>query len=178
MSALNDRIYVPLIGVVSVLIPLVVAVLIFMPKLGDAGTNIYLLPLVNACINTTVTSLLIVGYVCIRQKNIRWHKMCMLSAFALSSLFLVIYITYHSLSTRTDYCAEGPVPPPVYYFVLLTHIVLAAVIVPLALFSIYRGLNMQVARHRKIAKWTLPIWLYVSVTGVLVYLFISPCYPV
>ena len=163
MSALNDRIYVPAIGVASVLIPLVVAVLLFLPKMGDAGFNVYLLPLVNACINSMVTLLLAAGYVFIRLKNLRWHKMCMLSAFALSSLFLVNYVLYHALSDETHYCGAGPVRY-VYFFILFTHILLATGIVPLALFSIYRGLNMQVARHRSIARWTLPLWLYVSIT--------------
>jgi len=183
MSRMNDRIAVPLIAALSVIVPLVVAALLYVPTGGQAietGFDIYFLPFLNAILNSAVSLLLIAGYVFIRQRWIQHHKAAMLSAFALSVLFLVSYISYHYLKGgaegSTSYGGEGFLQA-VYYFVLLTHILLAIAVVPLALFSIYRGLNSQLARHRRIARWTLPIWLYVSITGVIVYLMISPYYP-
>jgi putative membrane protein len=103
------------------------------------------------------------------------HRAFIGAAFTSTTLFLVSYVTYHYLTESTKYGGEGALRS-IYFFVLLTHIVLAIVVVPLALMSVVRGLQMQVERHRKIAKWTMPIWLYVSFTGVVVYLMISPYY--
>jgi putative membrane protein len=179
---MNDRIALPIIGTLSVLIPIAVAVLIYVPiiKVNAGGFDVNLLPFVNACINSTVSILLVLGYYFIRKKQISYHKTCMISAFVLSSIFLITYILYHALKSasgagHTVYGGTG-LMKPIYYFILISHILLATVIVPLALLSIYRGLNSQFSLHRKIAKWTLPIWLYVSITGVLVYLMISPYY--
>lgn len=174
---MGDRIYLPAIGVVSVLIPLVVALLIFLPERGTliTGFDVRILPLLNACINSTVAVLLVAGFTAIRLKKMRLHKTLMLSAFALSALFLVSYIVYHYQAEHTKFGGEGVVRY-IYFFILITHIVLATAIVPLALTSIYRGLNVQHKLHKKIARWTFPIWLYVSITGVVVYLMISPYY--
>jgi putative membrane protein len=174
---MSDRIYLPIIGTASVLIPLVVALLLFIPSKDafNMGIDVHFLPLLNACINSTVTVLLLSGFYFIRRRNINAHKTCMLAATVLSTLFLVSYVIYHSQAPATKFGGEGFIRY-VYYFILITHIVLATVIVPLALLSIYRGLNSQFALHRKIARWTLPIWLYVAVTGVIVYLMISPYY--
>ena len=98
-----------------------------------------------------------------------------IAAFALSSIFLVSYIIFHATGIRTSYGGEGIVKY-IYYFILITHIILAAIVLPLVLLSLYYGLKMQVERHRKISKWTFPIWLYVTVTGVIVYLMIAPYY--
>lgn len=178
---MNDKVYLPVIGVLSVLIPLAVAFLLYVPQGGDfaVGFDIRIFPFINACINSAVTILLVAGFVFITRRQIKLHKTCMLSAFALSALFLVSYVTYHYLKSSEGGATKYGGGEPwnyVYYFILITHIVLAAVIVPLALLSIYRGLSEQFDKHRRIAKWTLPIWLYVSVTGVLVYLMISPYY--
>jgi putative membrane protein len=99
----------------------------------------------------------------------------MLSAFVLSSIFLISYVIYHASVPETRFGGQGIVRY-IYFFVLITHIILATLVVPLALFSIYRGLNSEVVLHKKIVKYTFPIWLYVSVTGVIVYLMISPYY--
>lgn len=175
---MTERIALPLIGVVSVLVPVVVALLLFLPEKGTLieGINIYMLPLLNACINSTVTLLLALGYFFVRQGKIRYHTTCMISAFVLSALFLVSYIIYHYQAEQTRFGGEGLIRY-VYFFILITHILLATTIVPLALLSIFRGLSQQIDRHRRIARWTLPIWLYVSITGVIVYLMISPYYP-
>jgi putative membrane protein len=176
-SIIPERYVVPVVGTLSAAIPLVVALLLFMPKTtGSPGFDVYLLPKINAFINSTVTILLFLGYLFIRRRMIRWHKAAMLGAFILSSLFLVSYVVYHFFAESTKFGGEGWMRG-VYFFVLFSHILLAAVIVPLALFSIVHALSEKYDKHRKIAKITLPIWLYVSTTGVLVYILISPYYP-
>ncbi|MBM3263847.1 MAG: DUF420 domain-containing protein [candidate division Zixibacteria bacterium] len=126
------------------------------------------LPAVNACLNTTSALLLIVGYVRIRQGRKEAHRRCMLGAVTTSLLFLVSYLTYHYLHGSTRFTGEGWTRP-VYFTVLLTHTVLATAIVPMVLVTLRRALSERFDSHRRIARWTLPAWLYVSVTGVLVY---------
>jgi putative membrane protein len=173
---MSDRIYVPLIAAVSVLIPLVVALLLFAPSDSLVGTvDVSFLPLLNACINSAVTVLLIAGLVFIRRRNKQAHKTAMISAVILSVCFLVSYVIYHAATQSTSYGGDGPLQY-VYYFILITHILLAIAVVPLVLLTLYRAIRGQFHKHRKIARWTFPIWLYVSVTGVLVYLMISPYY--
>jgi putative membrane protein len=177
---MNDRIYVPAIWTVSILIPLAVGILLtpgLLPKI-ELGFNPLVLPKLNATINSTVSVLLIAGFIFIRAGKIRWHRLSMLSAFILSAFFLVSYVLYHLSAGHTPYCGDGLVAPAVYYVTLISHILLSVTIVPLASFSIYRALSENFDRHRRIAKITFPLWLYVSVTGVLVYLFIAPCYGV
>jgi putative membrane protein len=142
---------------------------------GAVGFDVHVLPLVNAILNSLTTVFLISALVAIKRKNVRVHRRFIYAAFTTTGLFLVTYLAYHSLSESTRYGGDG-VLRGVYYFVLLTHIVLAALIVPLALVTFFRGINNRVAEHRAIAKWTMPLWLYVSVTGVIVYVMISPYY--
>jgi putative membrane protein len=172
---LKDKYFVPLIWGLSILVPLAVAILLYMPEIRVNGFNVKILPTLNAGINFTVSILLILGVYFIKQKNIKFHKVCMLSAFVLSSIFLISYVIYHASVPETRFGGQGIVRY-IYFFVLITHIILATLVVPLALFSIYRGLNSEVVLHKKIVKYTFPIWLYVSVTGVIVYLMISPYY--
>jgi putative membrane protein len=125
-------------------------------------------PALDAALNATSAVLLTLGFIFIRRKNIPAHKTCMLSAFGTSSLFLVCYLWYHAHHGVTHFSAQGLVRG--FYFTLLgSHSVLAAVIVPLVLMTLYRALRKRFQQHRKIARWTLPLWLYVSVTGVVVY---------
>lgn len=126
------------------------------------------LPAVNAVLNGTAAVLLTIGWVLIRRGRVRQHRRVMLSAFAVSVLFLISYLTYHAKFGAKHYTGEGPIRT-VYFAILLTHTVLAAAIVPLALMTLSRALSRRFDRHRAIARWTLPIWLYVSVTGVVVY---------
>lgn len=126
------------------------------------------LPAVNAVLNGTAAVLLTIGWVLIRRGRVRQHRRVMLSAFAVSVLFLMSYLTYHAKFGAKHYTGEGPIRT-VYFAILLTHTVLAAAIVPLALMTLSRALSRRFDRHRAIARWTLPIWLYVSVTGVVVY---------
>lgn len=130
-----------------------------------------ILPTVNASLNALSAVLLSIGYVAIRNGKREVHRRLMLSACGTSVLFLVSYLTYHALAGSTRFTGEGWVRP-VYFAILLSHTVLAVVIVPLVLLSVYNGLRNRIEFHRRISRWTLPIWLYVSVTGVLVYLFL------
>src|SRR5262249_20743708 len=133
-----------------------------------AGPLVAALPLLNACLNATSAALLAAGWFFIRRRRVVPHKACMISALAVSTVFLVSYVTYHSLAGSRSFAGTGWIRL-VYYPMLVSHIVLAAAIVPLALTTVYRALQGSFARHVRIARWTLPIWLYVSVTGGLVY---------
>jgi putative membrane protein len=135
------------------------------------------LPSVDATLNAASAIFLTLGFFFIRQKNIRAHKACMLSAFAASTIFLVCYLTYHYFHGTTHFRGPGVVRS--FYFVLLgSHTILAALIVPLALATLYRAWRGRFRQHKRIARWTLPLWLYVSVTGVLVYWMLYRLYPI
>ena len=129
------------------------------------------LPLVNAILNATAAGLLAIGWILIRRRRIRQHRRVMIAAFSVSVLFLISYLTYHATFGAKHYTGRGPIRV-VYFAILLTHTVLAAAIVPLALITLSRALSARFDRHRAIARWTLPIWMYVSVTGVVVYLML------
>ncbi len=161
----------------AILVPIVVGILTnpAFPKF-KVGFDTHIFATISACINFTVTLLLITGYILIRKGKEEWHKKAMLSAFILSIVFLISYIFYHSTSPTTYHCAESPVSKPLYLLILYSHIGLSAIIVPLSCFSVFRGLTNNLEQHRKIAKITLPLWLYVTITGVIVYMMISPCY--
>ena len=133
--------------------------------------DVHALPGVNATLNAISTVLLIVAYVLIRARRIEQHRRVMLAAFATSSLFLVCYLVYHAQVGSVRFTRQGWVRP-LYFTILLTHISLAIVTLPLAIITLSRGLKARYARHRAIARWTLPIWLYVSITGVLVYVLL------
>lgn len=129
------------------------------------------LPAVNATLNAISGALLLAGYGLIRARRIELHRRCMLAAFATSALFLVCYLVYHAQVGSVRFTREGLVRP-VYFTILITHVVLAALVLPMALVTLSRGLKGRVGPHRVIARWTFPIWLYVSVTGVLVYVLL------
>lgn len=129
------------------------------------------LPALNATLNATSAVLLISGYLFIRRGHVRRHRACMIAACVVSALFLVSYVIYHANVGSKPFPGQGPIRA-VYFVILLTHIVLAAAVVPLVLITLARGLRARFDRHVAIARWTLPIWLYVSVTGVLVYLML------
>lgn len=129
------------------------------------------LPAVNATLNALSGLLLLAGYLLIRARRIEPHRRCMLAAFATSALFLACYLVYHYEVGSVPFTRQGIVRP-IYFSILITHVVLAAAVPPLALVTLSRGLQARYAKHRAIARWTLPIWLYVSVTGVLVYVLL------
>jgi putative membrane protein len=140
------------------------------------------LPPVNACLNGVSALFLGAGYYFVRRKNVIAHRNCMISAFVASTLFLACYLTYHGYLAY--YLHQGPTrftkPPefrPIYLFILLTHTVLAVVVVPMVLITLTRGLRGRVELHKRIARWTWPCWMYVSVTGVLIYLLLYQIFP-
>ncbi len=168
----NETFWTRIIIVVSIVISLVVAFLILGPRPeGIEGmVDVSILPLINASLNAITTFLLLVGYFFIVRKNIEAHKVVMLTSFGTSSLFLVSYVIYHWFKSGPKiYIGNFHT---VYYIILFSHIILAALIIPLALFTLYRGWVTDIKRHRKIARITLPLWLYVSVTGVIIYLML------
>lgn len=142
----------------------------------DLGFNVHFFALLNAIINSTVSALLVAGLVTAKNKQFEAHKKIMLTAIVLSSVFLLSYVGHHLLAGETKYGGEHDGRYYAYMFILATHIPLAAIILPFALFTAYRSLTGEYAKHRKLAKYTWPLWLYVSITGVLVYWFISPYY--
>ena len=168
----RDKFWLKIIYIISIVISLAVAFLILGPRPdGMEGVlDVSVLPHVNALLNSTCTILLLAALWFIRRKMIERHKKTMLAAFGVSTLFLVSYVIYHWFKAGPKlYIGDYS---NIYYFILLTHIALAMVIIPLALITLYRGWNMQVGKHKKIARITYPIWLYVSATGVLIYLML------
>ncbi|MFN2512896.1 MAG: DUF420 domain-containing protein [Pyrinomonadaceae bacterium] len=134
------------------------------------------LPHLNAILNTTSALFLIAGYRFIRNGFIRAHRNCQIAALVTSTCFLISYLTYHYYHGDTRFLGQGLVRP-FYFAILITHVILAIVILPLVLITVYRAARGDFIRHRRIARWTLPLWLYVSVTGVIVYLMLYRIYP-
>lgn len=134
------------------------------------------LPHLNACLNTTSALLLFTGYRFIRARNVVAHRACQIAALVISILFLASYLTYHFNHGATRFQGTGLVRP-IYFTILTTHTILAMVIVPLVILTFYRAFRGDFVRHRKIARITLPLWLYVSITGVIVYLMLYQIYP-
>ena len=166
---MRDRFALLVIAGMSVAIVGLVGYLLLGHQPPSAGPAwVAALPLLNACLNATSAALLTGGWLFIRRRRVIAHKTCMVSALTVSTLFLVSYVTYHALAGSRPFTGRG-VLRLVYFPLLVSHIVLAAAIVPLALTTVYRALRNDFARHVRIARVTLPLWLYVSVTGVVVY---------
>ncbi len=175
---------------VSIVVPLLVAVLMFAPvNLGISGDWLRTLPMVNAILNSTTAVCLILAVVFVRKNRIDLHQAFMSMGLLLGALFLISYVIYHSNATTvkfgdinhdgildTDELMKVGLLRPFYVLVLASHILLSIVVVPFVLSSFYFALSDQVAKHKKVVKYTFPIWLYVSVTGVIVYFMISPYY--
>ena len=175
MEDKKARNFKPLIIIASILIPVVVAVLYLLPKNFEVGDEVYMLPKLNAIINGTASIVLIAAFFAIKAKNIKLHQNLMYTALLLSVLFLLSYVTYHALTESTSFGGKGIIRN-IYFFILLSHILLAIIIVPLVMITFSRALAEKFDKHKKIARITLPLWLYVTVTGVVVYLMISPYY--
>ncbi len=177
---MNDKFIAKLITGVSIFVLVVVVILqskvlnIF-PDKSAIPSWVFFLPAFNALVNGTCSVLLLMSLYFIRRKNITVHKKLNILTFILSSLFLVSYIIFHATGIKTTYGGVGIIRT-VYYVILISHIILAAIVLPLVLFSFQKGLQMQVQKHKKLVRWSYPIWLYVTVTGVIVYLMISPYY--
>ena len=138
--------------------------------------NDSVLPHLNAALNATSGALLLLGFYFIRRRNVAAHRACMVAALSVSGLFLVSYVVYHYNYGSVRFTGQGAVRT-FYFLVLVTHVVLAAAIVPLVFVTVRRALRADFARHRRVARWTYPLWLYVSVTGVVVYLMLYQLYP-
>lgn len=164
------------IWIIAVIVPVLVAILLFMPSKIDVASDwVYFLPHLNAVINSAATVALIAGVLFIKKGNINYHKAAMTAAFGLGAIFLMSYVVYHATAESTTFGGEGWIRP-VYYFILITHIVFAAVALYPILLAYYYGYTDQRVKHKKVVKFAFPIWLYVTVTGVIVYLMISPYY--
>ena len=166
---MNDRVALSGIGLVSLLVVVAVGVLLVgRQSQAVAVQRVAALPAINAVLNGTSAALLTAGYCFIRRRKVTVHLTCMLTAFGVSCLFLVSYVIYHYHAGSKHFGGQGWIRG-VYYPLLISHLSLAALIVPLALTTIYRAWGGQLVRHMRVARWTLPVWLYVSVTGVIVY---------
>ncbi|MFO8147943.1 MAG: DUF420 domain-containing protein [Bacteroidota bacterium] len=171
-----DKIAIPAIITISVVVPILVLILMYLPERYNLfGTQSGTFPFFHAVLNGSTALLLLFGYFFMRRKEYKWHRNFMITAFLLSAIFLVSYVISKISNDPIPYGGEGFLRY-IYFFILITHIALSAIIVPLVLFTMYRGLTGQYKKHAKIARWTFPIWLYVAITGVLVYLFMLPYY--
>ncbi|CAM4254478.1 putative membrane protein [Pedobacter westerhofensis] len=186
---LNDKFFLRLIWIVTAVVLVVVVVLKIVPPPTVKPSFIYLLPHIIGGINAVCAVLLILSLIFIKRKNIQAHKITNVITFVLSAFFLVFYILFHLYEKDTRYgdidhngvlsaaeLAAVGASRMIYFVILITHIMLAVVVLPLILISFLRGFSMQIERHRKIVRWAYPVWLYVAVTGVIVYLMISPYY--
>lgn len=172
METIQENKYNKLIIALSVIIPLAVAILF---RVKIPGYDLSFLPPIYASINGLTAILLLVAVWAIKNGNRALHERIMKTCLGLSAAFLVMYVLYHITSESTPFGGEGLIRS-VYFFILITHIVLSVAVVPLVLFTFSRALSGNFDRHKRLAKFTFPIWLYVAVTGVIVYVMISPYY--
>lgn len=174
---MRERLALPVIGLLSLVVVAVVAFLFVGRGPTDAGAHgPSALPALNAVLNGSSAVLLAAGYGFIRARRVAAHRVCMLAALCVSAAFLVSYVTYHALAGSRPFSGQGWIRA-VYFPILVTHVVLAAAMVPFVLTTVYRALRGDFARHARIARWTLPVWLYVSVTGVVVYWMLYRLFP-
>ena len=165
--------FTPYIWLISIVIPVVVAIL-FTVRIPNVA-SLSFLPPIYATVNGITTVILLLALKAIKSKNINLHKNLMKTAIGLSLAFLLMYVAYHMTSDSTPYGGEGFIRY-VYFFILISHIILSIGIIPMVLFTYVRAFTKQFEDHKKIARYTFPIWLYVAVTGVIVYFMISPYY--
>ena len=164
------------INAVSIAVPVVVVILLRLPAKPELGEWTRSLPHVIGIINALTTATLILGLIFIKAKKIKLHQTMMTASFALGGLFLVCYVLYHLTNPANKFSGEGFIRS-LYLFILISHIGLSLVVLPLVLRAMYFAVNKQFAAHKKIVRFAYPIWLYVSVTGVLVYLFVYQLFP-
>jgi putative membrane protein len=173
MNILDEKKYNKLIVILSVVIPLVVAAL-FGIKIPNVEPLTFLPP-IYATINALTAIILVIAFWAITNKKIQLHKRLMQSAIMCSVLFLLMYVAYHMTSDSTKYGGEG-IFKYLYYLILITHIILSIIVIPFVLITYVRAITNNFEKHKKIARITFPLWLYVAVSGVLVYIMISPYY--
>ncbi len=176
LRGLSERTLAIIVYSLTAVVTLLVVILVsFRQILVIEGLDVSRLPALHAAMNGTCALLLVMGVILIRQGKVGWHRTAMVGAFTLSALFLISYVVYHSQSPGATFGGEGWIRP-VYFTILVSHIALAPIILPLALYTVIRALRGEFDRHRGVARWAFPVWLYVAVTGVLVYLFMAPYY--
>ena len=165
------------LNVVAYILSAVVLLLVGMMRRVkvDIGIDLSFLPMVNALLNTVVAILLIVALYYIKKKDIINHRKAIIAAMVFSALFLTGYVFYHFTTEETRFCREGIIRN-VYFFFLITHVILAAVSLPFIFFTFIRGFTYQVEKHKKMARYVWPVWFYVAITGPLCYLLLRPCY--
>lgn len=173
----QDKLFFRIAIVLSVVVALLVVILNrkVIPRPDVTPDFIYFLPKLNAILNGTCSVLLLISLYFIKQKNIDAHKTTNIITFFLSTLFLLSYVLFHYFVDDTTFPSDNPLKP-LYLTILIPHIILAALVLPLILLSFYHGLKMNVSRHKKLVRFAYPIWLFVTVSGVVVYLMISPYY--
>lgn len=173
----DDRKALIAIGAVSALaFAFLVWLVYFNEARGPTPESVSMLPAVNATLNGASAVFIVLGYRFVRRRELERHRNAMVAAFACSTLFLVSYVIYHAYKGHTVFAGEGLIRP-IYFFILITHIVLSAVALPLILTTFFYSLSRRFQTHRKVARWTLPLWLYVSVTGVLVFAILKTFNP-
>lgn len=172
----TDKIAIPVIVSLSVVVPVLVVILMYLPdRYNIFGAQTGTFPFFHAVLNACTALLLMVGYFFMRIQEYKLHRNTMIAAFCLSVVFLGSYVISKISNEPVPFGGEGAIRY-LYFFILITHIILSAIIVPLVLFTMYRGLTGEYDRHARIARYTFPIWLYVAITGVLVYIFMWPYY--
>ena len=174
----QDSFFVPLIISLSIIVPILVALLMIFPDvfhIESESIDFSSLPFFHAILNGSTSVLLFTGFILIKNKKTNLHKISMLSAFVLSSVFLLSYVTSKLTNAPVPFGGEGLIRY-IYFFILISHIILSVLVLPLALFSIYRGMTGEIEKHKSIVKYTFPVWMYVAITGVLVYILMSPYY--
>ena len=174
----QDSIFIPLIIGLSISIPIVVALLMLFPTvfyIESESIDFSSLPFFHAILNGSTAILLLTGFILIKNKRTKAHKVAMLTAFVLSAIFLISYVISKLTNNPVPFRGEGVIRY-VYFFVLISHILLSIAVLPLALFSIYRGMIGEIDKHKVLVQWTFPIWMYVAITGVLIYIFMVPYY--
>jgi len=176
---MSEKVIARLVLIVTVTVLALVGILNLkiIPRPADTPAFVYRLPLLHAMLNGTCSVLLIISYVAIHRKHVSLHKKLNVTAFILSAVFIASYVTYHYLANETAFPKDSSLRP-VYLFILITHISCSAIVLPLVLMSFYYGLKNEIVKHRKLTRFSFPIWLYVTITGVIVYLMISPYYNV
>lgn len=175
-STFKPRNYTPAIILITIVLISAITILLRLPGVEDFDAfDITILPLINAILNVFSFFFLIIALVAILKGHEKVHKRFIYAAVISTTLFLVNYVVFHTIASATSFGGDGFIKT-FYYFILITHVVLAMSIIPLALTSITSTWNRQFEKHKKVSRWTMPIWLYVSFTGVLVYLMIRPYY--
>ncbi|MDG1191337.1 MAG: DUF420 domain-containing protein [Flavobacteriaceae bacterium] len=165
--------YKPWVWILSIAIPIVVA-LLFLVRIPNVAP-LRFLPPIYAAINATTALVLLFAFIAIKRKNVQLHEGLMKTAVGLSVVFLVMYVAYHMTADPTSYGGDG-ILRWVYYFILISHILLSIGIIPLVLVTYVRAISKYFGEHKKIARYTFPIWMYIAITGVIVYMMISPYY--